>query len=115
MCSLPDLWRLWSDKTLAMDDIASRLGVTKGRLYKLAAKHALPARTVLRPQNEQKVAVADDGEPEPLFAEPDDDGLRLSPWVAKRIVELGLGWERERTQRLEVAESRVSRQHCGRA
>lgn len=116
MCRLPDLWRLWCDSTLTLNDIASRLGVPKGRLYKLAAQHALPARTVFRPQNEQKAAVADDGEPEPMPNAADDDGLRLSPWVEKRIAELRLAkLERIRSEPLAVTQSRVSRHRCGRA
>ena len=42
--SVPELFRLWGDKSLRTDEIADRLGVSLGSLWKLKVRHALPVR-----------------------------------------------------------------------
>lgn len=117
MHDLTEVWRLWCDSSLRTAEVADKLGISTGKLYKLARQHHLPARQNPPQQPlHQVVAFADDGEPEPMPNAADDDGLRLSPWVEKRIAELRLAkLERIRSEPLAVTQSRVSRHRCGRA
>lgn len=81
--TLLDLWS--SDKSLS--EVGAELGCSVTTVLRLGRKHALPSRTAFN-------ADPDD------FVSPEEDAasaesLRLSPWVAARIKELGLGMPRD--------------------
>lgn len=76
---LIDLWN--SDKTLS--EIAREIGCSTQTVLRLGKEHELPLRSRMQRSGPLRPSDAE----EMLSA----DSLRLSPWVASRIKELGLG------------------------
>lgn len=76
---LIDLWN--SDKTLS--EIAREIGCSTQTVLRLGKEHELPLRSRMQRSGPLRPSDADE-----MLSE---DSLRLSPWVASRIKELGLG------------------------
>ena len=81
---VPTLFATWNDSRLTVTEVAGKLGIPTGYLYKLARRHGLPER-----EHQHRSGSMLDGTPEDDAAS--SASLAFSPFVARRIEELGLG------------------------
>ena len=85
--NVTQLWQLWCDPGLTVTEVARKMGITTGYLYRLARHFALPSR-------DRKSRNIQEATPEDEAAS--CESLALSPYVQARIVELRIGFpERE--------------------
>ena len=85
---VPTLFATWNDSRLTVAEVARKLGITVGYLYRLADRHALPER-----QHQHRCNVLEEATPEE--DEASAESLALSPWVQMRIKELRIGYPQE--------------------
>ena len=81
---VPTLFATWNDSRLTVAEVARKLGITTGYLYRLADRHALPER-----DHHHRCNVLEEATPEE--DEASRESLALAPGVQRRINELGIG------------------------
>ena len=82
---VPRLFQLWNDSTYTRVEIARDLGLTEKQLQSSASRHGLGPRGACH----RAFSMENPASPDEDAAS--GDSLALSPWVAARIKELGLG------------------------